>query len=48
VAGAFHDRVRAAYLEMAESYPARIAVIDATDPVEAIAADVRKLVEALL
>jgi dTMP kinase len=47
-AGAFHDRVRAAYLEIAESYPARIAVIDATDPVEAIAADVRKLVEPLL
>lgn len=44
----FHDRVRAAYLEIAESYPARIAVIDATDPVEAIAADVRKLVEPLL
>jgi dTMP kinase len=47
-AEAFHDRVRAAYLEIAESYPARIAVIDATDPVEAIAADVRKLVESLL
>jgi dTMP kinase len=47
-AEAFHDRVRAAYLEIAESYPARIAVIDATDPVEAIAADVRKLVEPLL
>lgn len=44
----FHDRVRAAYLEIAESYPARIAVIDATDPVAAIAADVRKLVEPLL
>jgi dTMP kinase len=47
-AEAFHDRVRAAYLEIAESYPARIAVIDATDPVEAIAADVRKLVEPFL
>jgi dTMP kinase len=47
-AEAFHDRVRAAYLEIAESYPARIAVIDATDPVEAIAADVRKLVEPLM
>ena len=47
-AAAFHDRVRAAYLEIAESDPARIAVVDATRPVDEIAAEVRKLVERLL
>ena len=47
-AAAFHDRVRAAYLEIAESDPARIAVVDATLPVDEIAAEVRKLVERLL
>lgn len=47
-AAAFHDRVRAAYLEIAESEPARIAVVDATRPVDEIAAEVRKLVERLL
>ncbi|GAA4061982.1 dTMP kinase [Agromyces indicus] len=46
-AAAFHDRVRAAYLEIAESDPARIAVLDASRPVEVIAADIRKLVEGL-
>lgn len=47
-AAAFHDRVRAAYLDIAESDPARIAVVDATLPVDEIAAEVRKLVERLL
>lgn len=47
-AATFHDRVRAAYLEIAESDPARIAVVDATRPVDDIAAEVRKLVERLL
>lgn len=47
-AAAFHDRVRAAYLEIAESEPARIVVVDATRPVIEIAAEVRKLVERLL
>ena len=47
-AAAFHDRVRAAYLEIAESEPARVAVVDATRPVDEIAAEVRKLVERLL
>lgn len=46
-AAAFHDRVRAAYLEIAEADPARIAVLDASRPVEVIAADIRKLVEGL-
>lgn len=47
-AEAFHDRVRAAYLEIAESDPARIAVVDAALPVDEIAAEVRKLVGPLL
>lgn len=47
-AEAFHDRVRAAYLEIAASAPARIAVLEATRPVDEIAAEVRKLVEPLL
>lgn len=47
-AEAFHDRVRAAYLEIAEAYPARVAVLDATGPVEEIATEIRSLVEPLL
>jgi dTMP kinase len=47
-AEAFHDRVRAAYLEIAEADPARVAVVDATRPVDEIAAEIRNLVEPLL
>jgi dTMP kinase len=45
VAGeAFHDRVRAGYLELAASEPDRWAVIDADQPVEAVEAAVRATV----
>jgi dTMP kinase len=47
-AGEFHARVREAYLELAEAEPARFAVVDATLPVDEIAAQVRRRVEALL
>jgi dTMP kinase len=40
----FHERVRAAYLERATRYPARIRVVDSTKPV----ADVRKILEELI
>lgn len=44
----FHDRVRAAYLELAEAEPARIVVIDAERSVDEIAAHVRARVEPFL
>jgi dTMP kinase len=47
-AGEFHARVREAYLALAEAEPARFAVVDATLPVEEIAGQVRRRVEALL
>ena len=47
-ASAFHDRVRRAYLELAEAEPARFVVVDATRPVDAIAAAIRERVAALL
>lgn len=40
----FHDRVREAYLRMAAAEPARFLVLDASQPVEAIAAAVRERV----
>ncbi len=45
---AFHHRVRAAYLELARSEPARIKVIDASVPSEALAGPARGLVDAVL
>ena len=44
----FHERVRAAYLELAASEPHRFLVIDATLPVETIAATIRDRVSDLL
>jgi dTMP kinase len=44
----FHDRVRAAYLELAEAEPARIVVIDAERSVDEIAAEVRDRVAPFL
>jgi dTMP kinase len=44
----FHASVRAAYLELAAAEPERFLVVDATDAVESIAADIRNRVSALL
>lgn len=44
----FHARVRAAYLDLAAAEPDRFLVLDARDPVEAIAAAIRERVGALL
>ncbi|NII50113.1 dTMP kinase [Frigoribacterium endophyticum] len=44
----FHARVRAAFLAIAEAEPERVLVVDATQPVDAIAASVRARVETLL
>jgi dTMP kinase len=45
---AFHERVRALYLAVAEGDPARWRVIDAARPVEAVAEDVRAAADAVL
>jgi dTMP kinase len=45
---AFHQRVRAAFLELATAEPERYLVVDATAPVEVIAFAVRERVHALL
>lgn len=42
--GAFHERVRQGFLALARAEPKRCAVVDATRPIEAVAADVRDLV----
>lgn len=47
-ASEFHDRVRAAYLALAESEPDRFLVVDAARPVEEIAEVVRTRVAQLL
>ncbi|WP_308796845.1 dTMP kinase [Agromyces silvae] len=47
-ASAFHDRVRGAYLDLAAAEPDRFLVIDATRPVEEIAAAIRERVRGLL
>jgi dTMP kinase len=47
-ASEFHDRVRAAYLALAEADPARFLVVDASKPVDVIAEAVRERVAALL
>ena len=47
-ASAFHDRVRRAYLQLAEAEPERFVVVDATRPVDVIAAAIRERVAALL
>jgi dTMP kinase len=47
-ARAFHKRVRAGYLRLATDEPKRFAVIRADRDEEAVAADVRREVEAVL
>jgi dTMP kinase len=47
-ASAFHERVRAGYLKLAEAEPARFVVIRADRDVDAVAADVSREVERLL
>ena len=41
---AFHERVREGFLALAHAEPERCALVDATRPLEAVAADVRDLV----
>jgi dTMP kinase len=45
---AFHERVRAAYLELARTEPGRFCVIDASRPADAVFAEGRARIEALL
>jgi dTMP kinase len=47
-ASEFHDRVRAAYLALAEAEPARFLVVDAARPVDEIAGAIRERVASLL
>ncbi|MGW9182199.1 dTMP kinase [Agromyces sp. NPDC055661] len=47
-ASEFHDRVRAAYLALAEAEPDRFLVVDAARPVDEIAGDIRGRVAHLL
>lgn len=47
-ASEFHDRVRSAYLGLAEAEPDRFLVVDATRPVDEIAAAIRDRVSGLL
>ncbi|TYL52621.1 dTMP kinase [Agromyces mariniharenae] len=47
-ASEFHDRVRAAYLGLAEAEPGRFLVVDASRPVDEIAGDIRGRVASLL
>lgn len=47
-ASEFHDRVRAAYLDLANAEPERFLVIDAARPVDEIAASIRDRVGGLL
>ncbi len=44
----FHERVRAAYLALAEAEPGRFLVLDATLPVDELQASIRNRVSALL
>jgi dTMP kinase len=47
-ASEFHDRVRAAYLELAAAEPERFLVVDAGRPVDEIAGTIRSRVARLL
>jgi len=47
-ASEFHDRVRAAYLELARAEPGRFLVVDASRPVDEIAEAIRARVASLL
>ncbi len=44
----FHERVRSSYLTLARAEPERFVVLDATDPVEELAASIRSRVVGLL
>ena len=44
----FHQRVRRGYLAIAEKDPRRVKVVRADRPVEAVQAEIRRLVEAFL
>jgi dTMP kinase len=44
MAGAFHERVREGFLALARAEPQRCVVVDATRPVDAVAAEVGRLV----
>lgn len=44
---AFHERVREAYLRRAQENPERIRVLDASKPMSAIHADLRKIIKGL-
>ena len=44
----FHERVRSSYLALASAEPERFVVLDATDPVEELAASIRSRVVGLL
>lgn len=45
--GAFFERVRSAYLEIAQAEPSRVRIVDSTQPLEAIRATLRATVAAL-
>ena len=45
---AFHERVRQGFLRLAQEEPERITILDATRPIEDVAAVVRRKVDALL
>jgi dTMP kinase len=45
--GAFHERVRAGFLEIAREEPERITVLDADRPVDVIARDIREAADRL-
>lgn len=42
---AFHERVRQSYLEMARAEPGRWVIVDATQPAEAVQAELRRTIE---
>lgn len=43
----FFDRVRDGYRELAEAEPGRVKVVDAARPIDAVQADIRRLVEGI-
>lgn len=45
---AFHERVREGFLRIAEREPARVRVVDGLQSIEAVAAEVRALVDAMM
>ena len=44
----FHEKVRAGYLELARREPERFTIIDAAQKIDAVQADIRKVLEAYL